>query len=275
MSTVLWMLGFCAALALIFAIASDRASYFFTSLRSGAMIWAQVFPMVALLIYYYCLTANLVSIPLPHKATLSLASLFSQAELSFFFVAGVALLTRVSSFIALVLTGYTVQRLYFSGAATDQFSIGVAVFAGSLTIITLLCDCLPWVQDSSQKMLGDKMREIFVLIFSFVSMASLFACILKFPEFHSWVSDQHTALDAKSKYILLSILVLFLGWLTVSIGIARQVIIPILVLPTIVIVNFLTGWSPTILFVFFTAIIVSSFVNRKILVYSTTRITYL
>lgn len=275
METVVWMFGFLLVLGLLMAMADQRSSFLFSSFKSGAQIWSQIFPMAALAIFFYCLLANLLPGNWPFARHLNLMPLFSKAELTVFLLAGSTLFLRTANVVGLVLGFYTVQRLFFSSVFMGDFSIGPAIFVGSIVIIGTMADCYPWIEDSSQKLLGDKLREIMTLAFSFLAMASLFACFLKLGDFTKYLADIDSGFNGQTRYILLTILLLFAGWIVVALGIARHIVIPLVVLPTAMAISFLTSWSPTIVLIFFLTLVLTSLVRRRYLIMTTTRITYM
>jgi hypothetical protein len=253
-STVTAMLLACS-LMLVTAFLLSRLPDLKRSYYMGVSMWSRWLPVCAIGIYLAVLAVNLVAGAGPRNP-IGMAGYFSTLELAVFFVVGPLFLTRLGNLLATATILYFLERLVINTRGFDA-PLSLYLLTGAATIIALLADKMPWLSHDGPSILAHKFREIMLTFLTLAAMGVVFAAILKVNELSRWMATL-LAISLPNTVVLGLLVGLFLGWLSVAVGYTRHFTIPLLCLPSIFILAFVTAWPSYLLVIPFTTCVALS-----------------
>lgn len=247
MSSSLTAIVVAASLIIFVAILGARFDHLRRSYYFGVSIWSRWLPVLATALYLSLLVVNLISSPGQVPQSLQLMGVFSSAELMVLFIVGPLFLTKVGFIIAFATLAFTIERFISSGIPTSSAGC-MYLFTSAVTFIALLGDKMPWFTYSATNPIAQKIRDFLVFGVAVGSLGVIGASFTQVPGFQKWVY-QVLAIDIP-KFLLLMILVgIFIGWLSIVLGFTRNVTIPLMSLPTLFILAYITHWPSYLLII--------------------------
>lgn len=217
-----------------------RRNYYF-----GIAMWARWLPVAATGIYLAALAVNLAPISELENHTLSLGGVFSTLEIVVLFLVGPLFLTRLGNILAAAAVAYSVERL-LADSGTGAPNIGLFLVSGAATVVAVLGDKMPWRAAEGPQFLLHRIREIALVALAVSSLGVVAAGLLKVHGFEHWL-DARFGTSASDPILLGIMLALFIGWLTVALGMTRHFTIPLLGLPTLLVLAYVTAWPSSLL----------------------------
>lgn len=212
---------------------------------AGIAMWARWLPVAATGIYLATLSVNLAPMAELDQHALALNGVFSTMEIVALFLVGPLFLTRLGNVLAAAAVAYSVERLLAdSGAGTPN--VGLFLVSGAATVVAVLGDKMPWRAAEGPQILLHRIREIALVALAVSSLGVVAAGLLKVHGFEKWL-DAHFASSLADPILLGILLALFIGWLTVALGMTRHFTIPLLGLPTLLVLAYVTAWPSSLL----------------------------
>lgn len=237
------LLTFCLVL-----LALAVAARFFHLKRSyylGISLWSRWLPVAATGIYIATLTVNLFAMGEPVQGPLSLSGLFSLPEMALLLIAGPVFLTRVGNIVGAVAMAFVMEKmLALGGEPTPAFFLMTV----STAIVAVLSDRMPWLSMEGINQFAEKMREILLIALTIAALAVVFSTIIKVHGFGRWLA-QGFGLTLPDPVMMVGLVALFIGWLSVALGFTRNFTIPLLSLPTLFVLAYISDWPGEILVV--------------------------
>jgi hypothetical protein len=241
-STLLALLSIIA-LALVARRSDDLRRMYY----AGIAAWARWLPVVATGIFLAVLVTNLMTDEAAGAPSLSLAPFFSTAELVVLFLVGPLFLTRLGNVLATAAVLYFIERLVV-GYSGQTPTLAVYLVMAAATIVAVLGDKVPWLAGESTTPLAHRFREVLLIAFTIACLAVVFTGIVKIHAFNRWIAA--TFGMAMPAAVTLGLLVaIFCGWLSVALGFTRNFTIPLLCLPSLFVLAYITGWPSYLLVV--------------------------
>lgn len=246
---------FICCLVFLAALCIIRLSDLKRAYHLGVGIWSRWLPVCAIGIYTAILTINLIS-GSTLRSSMDLTPYFSIPEIAVFTALGPIFLSRLANLLASTTILYTLQRLLV-GINANEVPIAIFLLLGSLTIVAILADKMPWLAASGPNPLAHRFREVLLKILSISALCVIFIAIINTKDISRWMS---LALGFRlSKEIIVGLLAgLFLGWLTITVGYTRHFTLCLLSLPTVFILSILIYWPPFLILIPFTICIALS-----------------
>lgn len=233
----------------------------------GIAFWSKWLAVIATGIYMGLMATNVAlgdSIPLE---ALSLNSSLSTLVMTILFFVGPLFLTPLGGLIAAIVTVFLIYSITGSPNLVPM-SLGMAALPALTTIIAVLGDRMPWLQGSISAKLAAKIRDILIAAISIGSIGLLLTALSQLNSLTHFVMeslDLATALTAiglkgtlNSPMILklfsVSLIILLMSaWLSIALGFTRHLVLPVISLPTLTVLAFMTSWSNWLLIIPFTA----------------------
>ncbi len=236
-----------ASLIVLVAILGARYEYLKRSYYFGVNIWSTWLPVLATAIYMSLLAVNLLSEQGQLPAALDLGKFFTTLELTVLFVVGPLFMTKIGFLIAFATLSFTIERFVSSGI-TASSSGCLYLFTSAVTFVALLGDKMPWLSKRFSNGTAQKIRDILVVGMGIASLGLMTAAFTKIPSFQKWVM-QVMSIDIPKVVILFLLIGIFIGWLSVVLGFTRNVTLPLMSLPTLFVLAFVTGWPSYLLII--------------------------
>jgi hypothetical protein len=247
MSSSLTATVVAASLIVLVAILGARFDHLKRSYYFGVSIWSRWLPVLATAIYLSLLVVNLVNSPSQVPSTLKLTSVFSTAELTILFLVGPLFMTKIGFLVAFATLSFTIERFISSGIPTSSAGC-MYLFTSAVTFVALLGDKMPWFANQFANPVAQKIRDIMVVGVAVGSLGVIGASFTQVPHFQKWVY-QVLSIDIPKFLLLLVLIAVFIGWLSVVLGFTRNVTIPLMSLPTLFILAFITHWPSYLLII--------------------------
>jgi hypothetical protein len=242
--------GFSPILAFFrLVLAAAAAVRYFQLKRSyylGISLWSRWLPVAATGIYLATLTVNLFANGGVDPAPLSLSTLFSVPEMTVLLIAGPLFLTRAGNLIGAVALAYVMEKMLASPAADT--TLAFYLMTASTAVVAVLSDRMPWLSIEGINQFAEKMREILLIALTISALAVVFAGIIKVHGFNHWVSTSF-GLGLPDPLMMMLLVALFVGWLSVALGFTRNFTIPLLSLPTLFVLAYISEWPAEVLLV--------------------------
>jgi hypothetical protein len=233
-----------------------RLAYF-----SGISAWAGWLPAASTIAVALLMALQLTG---HSPEALSLGRRLTTPEALILLLSTPALLTRAGSLIAaFALLWLTWQ--FSSGDQAASSPLGVVILIGSLTLVAMLGDRLPWLRSSPFPMAAQRLRNMFVLILSLGAIGIMMTTFTKLQPFAKWSAATLGVVNSPALMAGL-LFALTAGWLSVMLGMTRHFSLPVLALPTLFVLSFVTGWPGWLLVIPFSACLALSLTASETLV---------
>ncbi len=247
MSFLLLFIGSVLVVSAAYLLAQNPFFFFRQSYELGLRFWSQWLPLLSILAYGIFFGSALIGV-LPSEFHLGYSLTFPQT--SVFFGIGLLFLTRLNNLAAALILGYVLYQIV---PAAPHSTLGMTLLLSCLTILTLLGDRLVFLADDRKESLMIRIREIAIVLASLLLSAIHLMSLLNVKQFATWIhSSQQVDLNLT---VLVALLVLsFLGWCCVALNIQRSLALPVISLPSMVVLWYAANLSPAASIVFFVAI---------------------
>jgi hypothetical protein len=239
------------ALMIVLKILTDRFEFIRRAYLRGIALWAHWLPVLAALGFIFIIGANVSNDPMLPRQYFRLDMFFESFELLILFVLSPLLFTRAGNIVAAASALYCIERIILSNSPAEP-NLGVILILSCSIIISLIGDKMPWHLRSKYQSSLDRLREIAVLILCFAALSFIFASILNLKAFSRWLLIYYK-LNLGQDIAIVSLVVLFLGWIAVAIGTNRRLSLPFLCILTMFPIAFVSHWSGYVLLVPFVA----------------------
>jgi hypothetical protein len=231
----------------------------FSKLRNlyflGIVLWSRWLPVLAALTFICILGANVVGGDTSFHKLLSLRSVLSYPETMILLLLSPIMFTRAANLIAAGALLYLLQRLFFSDA--HIVSGAWLTMIASTTTLAMLADRMPWVAIQGTTSVAVSIREVVINMIALgLLIASMFS-LTKVSQFVLW-SDTNFSLTLSASVVSGVLGAMMVGWVCISMGLKRHFILPLLSLPSLFVLAFITSWPPYMLVVPFAAILALS-----------------
>ena len=280
MSPLIWAIFFLLALIILVRGLARRFAAISGSYYLGINTWGQWLPVGAAGLYFAVLVVNLASFGELGSHGLNLGHTLSAFEMIFLLMIGPLLLTRWSNLVGTSVLIYLVNRLVFTEAETAAGLQGILIILAASTTAAVIGDKAPWLAGDAVRMTASRMREILLVTLSIAALGAIAIGMVKYVAFGRWFN---ATFDAELPIVgMLAILTaVFVGWLSIALGFTRNFMMPVVALPTLTVVSYVTGCSTVILFVPFFACLALSLSSadrrgadsRRVTNYRTTAMT--
>jgi hypothetical protein len=231
------------ALALLARRSDELRRIYYT----GIAAWARWLPVVATGLFLAVLVTNLMLDEAAGAPALNLAAFFSTTELVVFFLVGPLYLTRLGNVLATATVLYCIERLVV-GDSGQAPTLAVYMVMASATVVAVLGDKAPWLQGERTTPLAHRFREVLLIAFTVACLAVVFTGIVKIYAFNRWIAATF-GMTLPAAVTLGLLVAIFCGWLSVALGFTRHFTIPLLCLPSLFVLAYITGWPSHLLVV--------------------------
>ena len=245
---------------LITFVFSSRFSYLKSCYYFGISSWSGWLPVIATSLYILILTAN-ITVGDRLIYGLTLGNLFSVTEIIFLFFLGPLFLTRHGHFLALAVLTYCLGK-FLTGNFYFSSTIGLNIVLGAATVVSVLGDRLPWNRQSRFNVSAKALREIILFLLTFGALIITLLAIFKAYSFTRWISNSFSIRLPLGIFISLMTIIL-MGWLSIAAGFGRNFLLPIISLPTLFALAYLTRWPSFVLVVPFAACLALSLTTAE------------
>ena len=225
-------------------LAATKMQLFMRSYYLGIRFWASWLPVVAAGSMIVLVGSNLSSSV--NNSLWSLGNHLSRIELMLIFLASPLLFSKISNIVGITLTIYCLEKIVLSDSSLPP-SLAMIILLSLTTIVGILGDKMPWNLTGKLDSASKRLREIFTVGLSFLSLAFVFATIMEIQGFSQWLL-QNFEISFSPKLNIIILIFLLLGWLSVALGITRHFILPILCLPSLFAIAYTTN-SPSYMMV--------------------------
>jgi hypothetical protein len=233
------------------AVVVRRFSKIKQSYYSGVSLWNRWLPVFSTGVFLAVFAANIAGGDNLAGENLDLFGYFNMYEMFVLFFVAPFFLTRMGSFLAAASLVYTAQKL-FGGDVIIEPKLSLYLLLSSTTIVAILGDRMPWLIRMKGPSTGQKIRESLLLFVAVSALGLVFASIIKIYGFNRWMAGSlDIGLPAPVTVVVLAIVLL--GWLSVALGMTRHLSIPLLSLPTLFVLAYITSWPSTLLVIPFAA----------------------
>ncbi len=203
----------------------------------GIQMWSSWLPVVAAGFFILIVGFNLSGANQSHP--IAIGNHLSSIELMVIFLASPLLMSQISNIAGLTLTIYCLERIILSDHQSQPSLAMISLLACTI-IIGILGDKMPWNLSRRINYSSKRLREIFILVLSFLSLAFIFAAIMEIQGFSRWL-QLNFQISFSPKLNIILLIFLLLGWLSVALGITRHFILPILCLPSLFAIAYTTN----------------------------------
>lgn len=238
LAIIMSLLGIVAMTVVVILVSELRRIYFL-----GIAVWSRWIPILAVMTYDCLLVAQVFSGGSNASET-SLARLFSSAELLFLLLLTPMLFTRLGNITGIFATFYIAQK--FLQVSPSEIPASGIILLGSSTIISVLADRLPWINLRGPSYTAITLRELMIVSLSVITIVAAIMCMAKVEYFCRWLSIGFGVSIQKPAMILL-LLGVCIGWISVAVGVTRVMSLPILSIPSLLLILFVTNWPSYIL----------------------------
>ena len=213
---------------------------------AGLAFWSRWLPVLATALFLAVVTVNLAQGGTASDRTLSLGGFFSVPEIIILFLVGPLFLTRLGNVVAAGLLVYCLERLVL----TQQSGTSPALYivAGGAAVVAVLGDRMPWLAAGGRGRLAQNLREGLLLGLTLGALAVVFLGLVKVHGLVRWLGAT-AGVALPLTLVLPGLVALFLGWLMIGIGYTRHLALPLLSLPTLFVLAFVSGWPSHLLVV--------------------------
>lgn len=212
----------------------------------GISLWSRWLPVAATGIYLATLTVNLFAMGSMGTDPLALSSLFSLPEMTVLLIAGPIFLTRIGNLVAAAALAFVMQKMLATPSA--ETTAAFYMMTATTAVIAVLSDRMPWLSMEGINQFAEKMREILLITLTTSALAVVFSGIIKIHGFGRWLG-QSFGLGMPDALLLFLLVLLFVGWLSVALGFTRNFTIPLLSLPTLFVLAYISEWPSELLIV--------------------------
>jgi len=207
--------------------------------------WAGLLPSLATLIFLLLPVLYLGHIELsPNHQWLLLQNEISSFEVILLLVAGIFFVTAYGNLIAAIVVLYGLERTLLT--SSSELTPAMLLLLSSATIVAVLADKMPWHPQHAGNEITHRVREIASLALCFCGLALAFAAALKMAELTQWVSATF-APTVTQEGVSIGMLAIIVGWVFIAMGTSRHYLMPVVIVPTLALVCFLTNWPAAVL----------------------------
>ncbi len=235
---------FSIILILLFAGLARRFDWIKTVYFMGVALWSEWLPVISTSAYMAILASNLSSHAGYSQQNLDLSHYFTNIEMIILFCAGPLFFLRFGNMVASGIIVFSSIRIVASGTYADP-SFSLYALAGSVTLVAILGDKMPWHAYKSSP-IAHKARELMLVVFTLAALCITVFTITKAPLFSRWL-HLYFGTTLNSFGVLCILTVMAVGWISVALGITRHFMLPILSLPTVFVLAFMTSWPAHLL----------------------------
>lgn len=253
MSPLIWAVLAGTLLAAVIATLNRRSAPLKRGYYFGIHAWGQWLPVVATGLYLALLVVNLAALGELADHSLSLSPTLSLFEMIFMLMVGPLFLTRWGNVVAAGVLVYFGQKVLLGSA--DSFARGASaahLMLAAVTAVAVLGDKMPWLTADTLQTTAQKLREILLLFVAIGALGIVATGVIKYGAFNRWFNVSFgAALPAPAMLGLLT--AVFIGWLSIALGLTRHFMMPLVTLPTLLVLAYLTSWPAQLMVVPFTA----------------------
>lgn len=236
----LYIVVISLALLGLYALLTSRYSYFRHSANAGLSIWVTMIPLIAILVLALVVGVNFGFLQGGAKKIFSLRPYLNSGELAVLMLCIPVLAMRLGYIVSAALTVYLLERVLL-GFTSPNPSIGFVIVASCLTCLSILSDKLPWLDQRRAQPTAHKFREILTLFACFAAITIIFTSLIRVPNLSRWLAAVFS-LRIPPEALVGMLVVLMTGWMIVALGLIRQIILPFVLLPTVILIAFATNW---------------------------------
>ena len=212
--------------------------------RQASKFAAKWLPVAATIGYLLYTVMSLLFRSMNPLPPASLANLFSKNELIVMTCAGCLFLGRFGSILSFITIVFTLDRLMF-----HNYYLGIQPFtmfvAAQITVL-ILADKAPWLTKKRPINFVTTIRQS--LFGGLIGSSILIAItgIMRAQELKVWLAEIFSLHISRIGLVTI-LVVIIIGWLAVAYRSMRPFSMPLLALPTTLVLAFLTGWSTLML----------------------------
>jgi hypothetical protein len=223
---------------------SQRSPLLKRSYYAGIGLWSRWLPVCAVGIYLAILTVNLASGGSTGERNLTLNGFFSVPEIIALFLVGPLFLTRIGNLLAAATLVYCGERLLL--LHPPGTTAALYLVTGSLTFIAVIGDKMPWHPADAASAVARRLREVLVLAVALGALAITFTALIKAHGFARWATATF-GMPVTGYETMLLLVAVFVGWLAVALGFSRHLVMPVLLLPSLFVLAYVSSWPSHLL----------------------------
>ncbi len=224
----------------IYAVLASRFSYFRNSAKAGLNIWASLLPTISLIVLAFIIIVNFGTLSGDAKKILSLRPYLTTADLVTVAICLPLLAMRLGYIISAAMTLFLLQRILFGFVTTDP-GTGFVILVSCLSCLAVLGDKLPWFDPRRASITAQKFREILIIFSCFSALTIIFTSLIKLPLLSRWLLVVFN-LTPPPEAVVGILVVLLSGWMIIALGLTRHILLPFVLLPSLMLVAFVTDW---------------------------------
>ncbi len=254
MSPLLWAVFSGILLVALLSALSNRFAPLKQSYYFGVAAWGNWLPVLATGLYLALLVVNLASAGDLADHALSLGRVLNLFEMIFLLMVGPLFLTRWGNLVAAGVLVYFAERLMMQASdpvAATNFAASHLVLAAT-TVVAVLGDKMPWLAGDRIQGTAHKLREILLIFLCVGALGVTATGMIKYVGFARWFNGAFGA--ALPPLMMLGVLTaIFIAWLSVALGFTRHFMMPLVTLPSVLVLAYITAWPSLLMIVPFIA----------------------
>ena len=254
MPPLLWDLFIGSILVALLSVLSARFALFKRSYYLGISAWGSWLPVLATGFYLALLVVNVASSGDLADHTLNLGRVLSLTEMIVLLMLGPLFLTRWGNIVSTAVLVYIAQRLSLQSddpLAATNFAASHLVL-GALTVVGVLGDKMPWLKGDRVQATSHRLREILLIFVAVGALAVTATGMIKYGGFTRWFNILF-GVAVPSAAMLGLLTAVFMAWLSVALGFTRHFMMPLISLPSVLVLAYLTAWPSLLIVVPFVA----------------------
>lgn len=245
MSTSIFAVIVVIALTALGFAAAANARRLRAAFYAGLAAWARWLPVAATGLYLAVLAVNLAPKGPGRGHALNLDGLFSMPEVLVLFLIGPLLLTRIGNILAIAAVAYSIERLVARGS---DASVALYLVAGAATVVAAIGDKMPWLAAEGAQILAQKVREITLVALTISALGVIAVALFRVHALASWFSAlSGWNVSGVAAFGMLTLLIV--GWLAIALGLTGAFTLPLLAVPTLLAMAYVTTWPTPLLVV--------------------------
>lgn len=251
MSPLLWAVFLGMLLVALLSVLSKRFASLKRSYFLGVTTWGNWLPVLATGLYLALLVVNLLAAGELANRSLSLGPLLNLFEMTFLLMVGPLFLSRWGNLLATGVLVYFAARLFEQVDAQGAAAAPHLILAAT-TIVAVLGDKMPWHPSERSGSGADRVRDFLLMVLSSGALSVLAMGLIRYVGFTRWFNVSFGA--ALPPMMMLGVLAaLLIAWLTIALGITRHFMLPLVTLPTALVLAYVSHWSTLLIIVPFIA----------------------
>lgn len=225
--------------------------------QEGIKIWAQIIPLIAIMIISGILVFNFYNIHQIKSHYFLLTNVLNIPELFLLLCLLPLFFTRLINIISMIGTLYLIEKLIFAKNLVFYNFLGLIFIISSLIVLSILGDKAFWFNLSytyKQQILGlnlqKYLRQFLIIFIGILSIVFLLLILVDINEFQLWIKK---ILNLQVNISIISILIFMvvLSWMLIMLNIFPHLLLSFIIIPSCIAFIYITQVSIAIFIIFF------------------------